>query len=174
MRDTPHEHEESMKGKLASGKAKSKIENCCPPAPAPGAREAKAKGRFKAVIKNQPQALPLGGRGGSWVRAPYVALNVKHKQGVTLYLKRIRYHAGGGEAARAAHSGTYTQRKGEMAKAHAARARNPRCGGARCNATRSKRWTGNCAYKKMAYARRRRRTYKYEWRMREDGTLTGK
>ena len=37
-----------MKGKLASGKAKSKIENCCPPAPAPGAREAKAKGRFKA------------------------------------------------------------------------------------------------------------------------------
>ena len=37
----------SMKGKLASGKAKSKIENCCPPAPAPGAREAKAKGRFK-------------------------------------------------------------------------------------------------------------------------------
>ena len=49
-----------MKGKLASGKAKSKIENCCPPAPAPGAREAKAKGRFKAVIIHQPQA--LGGR----------------------------------------------------------------------------------------------------------------
>ena len=103
-----------MKGKLASGKAKSKIENCCPPAPAPGAREAKAKGRFKAVIKNQrtPGSASLGGRGGSWVRAPYVALNVKHKQGVTLYLKRIRYHAGGGEAARAAHSGTYTQCKG--------------------------------------------------------------
>lgn len=39
-----------MKGKLASGKAKRKIENCSPPAPAPGAREAKAKGRFKAVI----------------------------------------------------------------------------------------------------------------------------
>lgn len=87
-----------MKGKLASGKAKSKIENCCPPAPAPEARERRRpRAGSRPVIKNQPQA--LGGRGGSWVRAPYVALNVKHKQGVTLYLKRIRYHAGGGEAA---------------------------------------------------------------------------
>ena len=38
-----------MKGKLASGKAKSKIENCCPPAPAPGAREAKAKGPVQGL-----------------------------------------------------------------------------------------------------------------------------